>query len=130
MLTYWPNVQEAIGSANYTSFWEHEWTKHGTCSGLTQVDYFQQAIALIKQFGTPKSVTNNVGSVVDANSLRNDFGGPTKVALQCAGGNYIVGAYTCWAQVNGVPQNQIDCPEEVQKEDSCIPSGDLQVAKL
>jgi len=94
------------------------------------VNYFQQAIGLIKRLGTPKSVTSNVGGTVDGNSLRNDFGGPTKVALQCMGGNYVVGAFTCWSQVNGIPQDQIECPSDVQKEDSCLPSGDLQISKL
>ena len=26
---YWPNVKSAETSADYTSFWDHEWTKHG-----------------------------------------------------------------------------------------------------
>ncbi|CAN0545306.1 unnamed protein product, partial [Ectocarpus sp. 8 AP-2014] len=27
--TMWPNIQFA--GKKYDSFWEHEWTKHGTC---------------------------------------------------------------------------------------------------
>ncbi|KAL5698066.1 ribonuclease T2 [Ranunculus cassubicifolius] len=29
--------------------WSHQWTKHGTCSGLTQLQYFKTAIDLINE---------------------------------------------------------------------------------
>eukprot|EP00933_Yihiella_yeosuensis_P080362 TRINITY_DN9376_c0_g1_i1.p1 TRINITY_DN9376_c0_g1~~TRINITY_DN9376_c0_g1_i1.p1 ORF type:complete len:193 (-),score=38.18 TRINITY_DN9376_c0_g1_i1:102-617(-) len=31
------------------TFWAHEWQKHGTCSGLDQLDYFKKAIQLFKE---------------------------------------------------------------------------------
>jgi len=119
MLTYWPNVQATVGSADYDSFWEHEWSKHGTCTGLSQTDYFNDAINLLKSTGTPKSVTANVGGSISAASLRTDFGGATYVALQCNAGQYLVGAYTCWTQVNGAPGKVRECPADVQAEDTC-----------
>ncbi len=119
MTTYWPNVKVAETDSTYDSFWEHEWTKHGTCSGLTQYNYFQDSINLLKKFGTPASVTANVGGNISATTLRNDFGGSSKVALQCNGGAYLVGAYTCWSQTNGVPSAQITCPSDVISEDTC-----------
>jgi ribonuclease T2 len=91
MIEYWPNVQEAEGSSSYDDFWSHEWSKHGTCSGLQQVDYFNTTINLIKSYGTPSIVSSNVGKSVSASSLRTAFGGPTYVALQCNGGQYLVG---------------------------------------
>ena len=62
MTTYWPNVKYAENDPKYTEFWEHEWTKHAykrlinyiviycrTCSGLSQYDYFDLSIKLIKR---------------------------------------------------------------------------------
>ena len=40
MYEMWPNVQSDPSDSDYDSFWEHEWTKHGTCSGLDQTIYF------------------------------------------------------------------------------------------
>lgn len=119
MLDHWPNVKEAVGSEDYDSFWDHEWSKHGTCTGLSQHDYFTHALDLLKKFGTPALMTKSAGGTVDAASLRNAFGGATMVALQCSSDSYINGAYTCWTQENGVPTKQIVCPDDVQKEDTC-----------
>ena len=63
MTQYWPNVKNAEGTADYFSFYQHEWSKHGTCSGLTQPQYFNATIGLIKTFGTPEIVSNNVSSM-------------------------------------------------------------------
>lgn len=94
-------------------------SKHGTCSGLSQYDYFENTINLLKKFGTPASVTAAVGSTISASSLRNDFGGASNVALQCESGKYLSGAYTCWTQSNGLPTKQVNCPADVIKEDTC-----------
>jgi ribonuclease T2 len=129
MTKYWPNVQEAENSTNYQSFWQHEWSKHGTCTGLSQYDYMSKTLGLAKSFPTPASVTKAVGGTISASSLRNDFGGASKVALQCDGGNYLSGAYTCWSQSSGTPKSQIACPSDVVKEDTCTAST-LNVPKL
>lgn len=122
MTTYWPDVQYLETDPDYDSFWEHEWTKHGTCTGLSQYDYFTNGLNLVKSFGTPSSVTSNVGGTVSASTLRNDFGGASYVALQCNGGSYLSGAYTCWSQNNGIPNKQITCPSDVIGEDTCTSS--------
>jgi len=119
MIQYWPNVKYLETSTEYTQFWEHEWSKHGTCTDLPQFDYFAKTLSLIKSFGTPASVTNAVGSTMSASVLRDDFGGSSKVALQCNGGTYLSGAFTCWTQSNGFPIAQTTCPDDVIKEDSC-----------
>lgn len=120
MTTYWPSVQYNETDPDYDSFWEHEWTKHGTCSGLSQISYFQATINLIKKFGTPSSYTAAVGSNISATELRNSFGGASKASLQCDNQQYVSGVFTCWSKdSNNLPGSQIDCPPDVVSEDTC-----------
>jgi ribonuclease T2 len=130
MTQYWPEVQYSPTDPEYTSFWEHEWTKHGTCTGLSQLSYFQTTIDLIEKVGTPQSVVDAASAAtpdspasVDAHSLRTAMGGAAYVALQCESGQYLSGAFTCWAQSEGVPTTQLPCPHEVVSEDTCTSSS-------
>mmetsp|Transcript_7170 Transcript_7170/g.10665 ORF Transcript_7170/g.10665 Transcript_7170/m.10665 type:complete len:223 (+) Transcript_7170:73-741(+) len=130
MTTYWPDTEYAESDPNYDEFWTHEWTKHGTCSNLSQYDYFSATIALIKKFGTPADYTAAVGSTISASTLRDDFGGPSYASLQCSGGNYVNGVFTCWGVDEAyMPTVQIECPEDVQGEDTCT-SETLEVASF
>ena len=88
---------------------------------MTQFDYFNTAINLIKQLGTPQDFIDNVGGTMAAHDLRDDFGGPTEATLTCSG-VYVSGVYTCWNSVDGVPSAQIVCPADVQGEDTCSSS--------
>ncbi len=131
MTQYWPDVKYAETDPNYTEFWNHEWTKHGTCSGLSQMNYFNSTIALIKSFGTPSSFSASVGGTMTASSLRDAFGGPTFASLQCTSAQYVNGVYTCWDRDpnTGLPTQQIVCPADVQAEDTCT-SSTLTVASF
>ena len=103
--------------------------RHGTCSGLSQYDYFSLTINLYLQFPTPAILTQAVGSTISADSLRDAMGGKTRASLTCTNGKYINGVYTCWSQINGVPQAQVECPADVQAEDTCT-EATLEVASL
>ncbi len=40
----------ACPSSDSESFWNHEWTTHGTCSGFSQHAYFKAALNLYNQY--------------------------------------------------------------------------------
>ena len=121
MNQYWPNIKSNTTNPDYDSFWEHEWTKHGTCSPLNQTDYFNTTLNLGKIFGTTPIIIDNVGNNISTTDLRTAFGGNNMVSLQCEGGRYLSGVFTCWSMCssNGSPDKQIICPQDVQKEDNC-----------
>ena len=83
MIQYWPNVMEYPNSSSYDSFWEHEWTKHGTCTGLTQYQYFDTAVQLTNRIPTPTVLYDSIGKNMSANVLRENMGGSDYVSLQC-----------------------------------------------
>lgn len=129
MIQYWPDVQYDVDSTHYDSFWQHEWSKHGTCSGLSQIEYFNQALDLTNRIPTPAVLYESIGYSISANALRIGLGGADYVALQC--NNQILnGAYTCWQQINNIPSVQIVCPASVVKEDTCISSDNVIVPSL
>lgn len=47
MNKYWPTCQSSNTNAD---FWSHEWSKHGTCTGMTQEAYFSQGISLYLKY--------------------------------------------------------------------------------
>ncbi len=127
MLTYWPNSKATESSPNYDSFWKYEWEKHGTCTPLSQYDYFFHAIRLAKLQGTPSLITNSVGSFVSATALRNAFGGLKFVSLQCKSRSYLYEVRTCWSQEDGHPTNPRECPRDLK--DTCS-SAFLKIASF
>jgi ribonuclease T2 len=105
-------------------FVDHEWTKHGTCSGLSQTDYFTNALNVLKTYGTPSVISDNVGKYVSSDTIRASFGGKEYASLVCTSGKYLNGVYMCLNQVNGVPNGKTVCPADVQSEDTCG-TGDI-----
>lgn len=129
IIQYWPDVQYDINNDSYDSFWQHEWSKHGTCSGLSQQDYFNQALELTNRIPTPNALYDFIGKNMSANALRIGFGGANYVALQC-NNQVLTGAYTCWGQINNFPSAQIICPASVIKEDTCSHSDNITILSL
>ena len=72
----------------------HEWSKHGSCSGMSGDDYFALAAALVQEVaGTAfgRYLTAHAGGTVDASEVAAAFeqtfgaGSGTKLALNCTG---------------------------------------------
>lgn len=125
---YWPNVRALKPTAaHFWDFWQHEWSKHGTCSGLSQLDYFT---AVLHHFvPTPSLVGQNYGGVVDQTELRQAYGSDD-IVLACQGKNYLSEVRVCVKKrSNGIPTERIPCPATVLTENSC--SGDkIHIAKF
>jgi ribonuclease I len=49
MKKYWPTCQS--GNTN-EDFWSHEWSKHGTCTGMTQNAYFSKGLSLFSTYSS------------------------------------------------------------------------------
>lgn len=119
---YWPNVKSSPGNwAAYTGFCQHEWQKHGTCTGLSQVQYFSTAVSYLKKQGTPSLISSHISSSVTKAALQAAYGGASRVSLGCGGGKYLSQVMTCWGldKKSHLPTSQVDCPQAVLSEDSC-----------
>lgn len=113
----WPNVKADKDSSGHTQFWEHEWSKHGTCSGLLQFDYFSSALGLLLE--TPSVVKEGYGGDVDKAELLEGYGGENMAALVCKSG-YLSEVRACFEKTeNGLPGERMDCPEKVLSEGDC-----------
>jgi ribonuclease T2 len=116
---YWPNVKVMENSTHYDEFWHHEWSRHGTCSGLDQVTFFKTAIQKIELDGTPAFVTAHVGQMVSAADVRKSFGGAQYAVLKCDG-KRLSQVFTCYNKTDvNVPLSLRPCAPHVLQEDTC-----------
>ncbi len=100
-----------------TSLYTHEWDKHGTCSGLTPVDYLKLAQTLKESIVIPAdyaqpaaafrtTVADLKSAFVDANPALNT----DALAVQCSGsGRFLQELRVCFSR-DGQP---IACSQEV-----------------
>jgi ribonuclease T2 len=113
----WPNVKASSTSPGHEAFWAHEWSKHGTCSGLSQQDYFMTALDLL--LPTPSIVRENYGSVVKREDLEKGYLGSDMSVFVCKNG-YLSEVRVCFEKVeDGAVGERVTCPESILKEDSC-----------
>lgn len=126
--TYWPNVKASSSPSSnaYYSFWEHEWTKHGTCSGLTQDAYFNSTLNHFLE--TPTIVRENYGSTISKTELMDAYGGD--VVLVCSAGKFLSEVRTCVGKnsKDGAASKSIDCIPEVEQEGSC--GDEIKIVKF
>lgn len=131
---YWPNVKASRDSHHYTGFWEHEWSKHGTCSGLSQDNYFEMALTHV--LPTPAIVKDNYGMSLSKSDLLKGYNSSDvndintmDVVLICTGKRFLSEIRICLAKnPDGTVSHRIHCPVQVQKESNC--GMDISIAKF
>lgn len=120
LIQQWPDVKYDPSSPNYDQFWAHEWEKHGTCSDLTQIEYFTQALRLLNNLTTPEIISTHTGGNLSTASVRKAFGGSNKAVLKCDDQVFLAQIFTCWDKDDQHrPTVQIPCPMHILHEDTC-----------
>mmetsp|Transcript_16884 Transcript_16884/g.28042 ORF Transcript_16884/g.28042 Transcript_16884/m.28042 type:complete len:278 (+) Transcript_16884:131-964(+) len=123
---YWPNVQALTPTAHhFFDFWKHEWSKHGTCSGLTQLQYFEAALAHF--VNTPSILADNYGGTVnktdllEAYSNNGDEADAGNVILACQAKHWLSNVRICVGVMpNGKATKREPCPSMVISNNSCV----------
>ena len=96
----------------------HEWPKHGSCTGLGSRTYFSESIkallALPGDKGTPKVLADNIGKKVTANDLRVALEHPESVVLSCDKDCNLSQVGICLeSDAGGRPAGRVACPKNV-----------------
>lgn len=124
----WPNIKAlSPDTKGHTKFWEHEWAKHGTCSGLSQADYFSTALDLLLL--TPTVVQENYGASVRREDLATDpYLGGDMAVFACRNG-YLSEVRVCYERMaDAAVGERVSCPLATLREDSC--GEDIRIASF
>ena len=109
----------------------HDWPKHGSCSGLDPSAFFaamiKSLLALPGESGTPDLLRRSPGAEVATADLRASFGAPASVVLSCDAGCNLVEVGICLAHdPRGNPTGPIPCPANVtgrEYDNGCVTRG-------
>lgn len=125
----WPNLANPLNGtvADRTTNYDHEWSKHGSCQGLSQQEYFHKALELQADVGTPPELITNRGGNVTRSQLQNHFIAPGVTApqaaiLTCTKDNYLQEIWICYNRAPNSIQvaERIPCPpQSIQASDNC-----------
>jgi len=123
MHQYWPD-EKSFDWPNYktSAFLQHEWGKHGTCTGLDQYTYYSGVFTIEQSLDTPQFIQDNVGQQVALSDLFNAYAttqcqelSTCEVSFNCKNAN-LVSVTTCWSQDRS---QRIPCPYAVWMNDNC-----------
>lgn len=110
----------------------HEWQKHGSCTGLTDAEFFRTAEALMVQLpgeGTPASVSNAAGASISLAELKRGY--PAGATFACDDECQLEQVFVCFsAGPDAAAGAAIECPASMQRRkytNGCVVSECEQV---
>lgn len=96
---------------------QHEWEKHGTCTNLTRVGYFQEESGILKREAMRSAMAftrSRAGDSISIDEMAETFGGLPNIAFKSDKFCRLEEITTCWEkQRDGRVGNQIPCPSHV-----------------
>ena len=124
---YWPNVKALQPtSEHFLESWQHEWSKHGTCTGLTQKEYFQAALNNFVE--TPNLIAQNYGGRVNKSDLLKSYG--IETVLHCSNKEWLSEVWICLGVSDtGEPLQRVACPKSAGEDNTCE-SEEIRIAKF
>lgn len=102
--------------------WVHEWDKHGTCSNMAQLTYFQSTLSLLRRVGTPSTLTAHRGLTMQRTQLQDAFRSECGIeaVLQCSKQGALQSVLSCWTVAfDSMTWTTQRCEQEVLAEESC-----------
>ena len=112
LLRYWPDISKR----DHLGLWEEAWEKHGTCSGLSQLEYFEEALDNL--LPAPFIIRSTYGSAVQRQEIDQEYN--NKAVLICNHRQWFKEVRLCFSRTpDGIPTVAVDCPEEIKNMDSC-----------
>ena len=127
--------QDGGGGLNYG---DHEWSKHGSCTGLDAEMFTSDSMGLTNNLPAPAALVARQGHTVDMGALlrmynfsfplsskKEQRGGDGAIAaFACDEGGYLFGVTTCWNKgKDGRPTTRRRCPlimSESAYSNSCV----------
>ncbi len=114
MKTYGPGY---VGDDDFLA--AHEWPKHGSCTGLSEHAYFAAALSAMKAVGgdsgTPKALSDAIGSSITPATLVASFAHPESILLGCDDRCELTEVSVCLSHdPSGVPGASVACPDNAR----------------
>jgi len=114
---------------------DHEWPKHGSCTGLAPADYFRAALGAMKALpgeGTPDALRGAIGGEIALADLARAFGVPRDaVLLGCDAQCRLQSVSFCLAHdARNQPTTAMACPTNTTNaryDNGCVTRGCQQV---
>lgn len=114
--------------ADGRSLADHEWAKHGSCTGLGPGEFFAASVRAMDSLpskagekgegGTPALLTANVGKALRRTAIEGAFGAPGSVVLGCDASCRLTQVGVCLGRDgDGEPTGPVPCPDVVTTSD-------------